>query len=236
MSGNLTTEAGALLSLRHAVTHYAQRVRDAMNDARRDADALVKRAEDATRRRTNDLNRALADVQQAKARLSACHDERHAATLRAEVAALARLADERKQLLGYAQKAVQAAREAQSNLVKILQAMDATVGENNSVATKALDNISRKLDEIGYESPLARAGHVANRTLAVVEMAGAISGLGRELTPPQVLPPPERSVVSQQVKEDAASEPILQYAHYKITEGEKHGGDVPRLPGTGSGS
>lgn len=236
MSRNVTTEAGALLSLRQAVTQYTTQVRDAMNDARRDTDALVKRTEDATRQRTNDLNRALADVQQAKARLSACRDERQAVALRAEVAALARLADERRQLLGYAQKAVQAGREAQTNLVKTLQAVDAAVGENDSVAIKTLGEISRKLDEIGYESPLARAGHMAGQTLAVVEMAGAISGLGRQLTPPQILPPAERSVIVQQVKEDAAGEPLLQYAHYKTTEGEKHADDVPRLPGTESGS
>lgn len=236
MSGSVTTEAGALLSLRHAVTRFAEQTRAVIGSARRDADVLVKRAEDVARRRKSDLDHALGELKQAQAALSACRDERQAAELRGRVAAARRYADERRQLHAYAQQAVRTAMDARTNLQPVLSAADAAVGENASAATRALADISGKLDAIGYEGLGARIGHVAHDALAIAEILRGLSGPGHDLVAQPFLAATEPRVSIHQVDEEHASELVKQYGDHKITEGEKHAGDVPRPPGTGSGS
>lgn len=184
MSGNVTTEAGALLSLRHAVTCFAEQARAVIGSARRDADALVKRAEDVARQRKSDLDHALGELKQAQAALSACRDERQVAELRGRVEAARRYADERRQLHAYAQQAVRTAMDARANLQSVLSAADAAVGENASAATRALADISGKLAAIGHEGLGARIGHVVHGALTMAEMGRAISGLGDVPRPP----------------------------------------------------
>ena len=150
MSGNdqVKAERAALQTLRDAVTRYAEQLRAAIASARRDADALVKRAEEAERKRKADLDRAVADLKQAEAALARCRDEQQAAALRGEVTAKRRHADERKRLLGYAKQAVKTAAGARSDLLKVFQAQDPAVGEHSSAAAGALAQIESRLASI----------------------------------------------------------------------------------------
>lgn len=161
MSGSdqVKAEMAALRALRGAVTSYSGQLREAMANARRDADALVKRAEDAARKRKAGLDRAVADQKQVEAALARCRDEQQAAALGGELAATRRLVGERKQLLGYAQQAVKAVTDARSDLLKVIQAQEPVVGENSSVAAHALADIEGKLHAISPESFASRAAH-----------------------------------------------------------------------------
>jgi hypothetical protein len=172
MADNVQAQVTALRSLRAAVTRYAERMLESMRTARRDADALVKRTEEAVRQRKSELDRAMAGLNQAQAALAACQDERQAAGLRAEVAARQRLFAERKQLYGYAQKAAKTASDTRTNLVKVTQTLEATVREQSSAASSTLASIEDKLAEIALPSA---AGQAARRALTVVGTVAEIS-------------------------------------------------------------
>jgi hypothetical protein len=151
-------EISALRLLRDAVTRYAGQMRDAMDAARRDAVALVKRAEETQQRRRIALDQALSGLQQAQTALAACRDPQQATALRNSVSVAEAYADETRQLHAYASKAVRIATEAQSNLLKTMQAVEAAVAENTSAAAKALAEITEKLAGIDPGSGLSRAG------------------------------------------------------------------------------
>jgi hypothetical protein len=172
MADNVHAQVAALRSLRAAVIRYAERMRETIRSARRDADALVKRTEEAVRQRRSELDRAMASLKQAQAALAACRDQRQVAGLRAEAAARQRLADERKQSYGYAQQAAKSAAETRTNLIKVTETLGATVGEQSSVASSTLASIEGKLAEIDMPSAARQA---ASRALTVVGTAAEIS-------------------------------------------------------------
>jgi hypothetical protein len=181
MSGNdqVKAERAALQTLRGAVTRYAEQLRAAMGSARRDADVLVKRAEEAERKRRADLDRAVADLKQAEAALARCRDEQQAAALRGEAAAKRRYADERRQLLGYAKQAVKTAADARSDLLKVIQAQEPAVGEHAVAAAGALAQIESRLAGIDPGSLGARAVQgIKGLTVAGAFFADTVIGAG----------------------------------------------------------
>jgi hypothetical protein len=202
-------EISALRLLRDAVTRYAGQIRDAMDAARRDAAALVKRAEEAQQRRRSALDQALSGLRRAQAALAACRDPRQAAALRNSVIAAKAYADETRQMHAYASKAVRIATEAQSNLLKTMQAVEAAVGENTSVATKALTEITEKLVEI---DPGSFRGTVMPYIKGVLVAAGTVheinkvSGVAFPLPQPyQPVSPPVQTVSEIQHEESEQS-------------------------------
>jgi hypothetical protein len=146
---NVQAQAAALRALSTAITRYAEQLREAIRNAHRDADTLVKRTEDAVSERKSEWDRAERQAKRAEDAATACRDPRQAAGLRAEAAARRGFADKRLQFYGHAQQAAKAAAEARTRLFKVMSALDASVGADSSVATTVLGKISGKLDEIG---------------------------------------------------------------------------------------
>jgi len=144
----IKAETAAVRTLRDAVSGYAERMREAMASARRDADTLVKRAEEAAARRKADLERALGTLKQTESELARCPDERQAIALREKIVGLRRLTAERGQLHGYAVQAVKTASGVRTDLLKTIQALDPVVSQNSSVAAHALASLEDHLAAI----------------------------------------------------------------------------------------
>jgi hypothetical protein len=232
MTDAVKAEISALRLLRDAVTRYAGQMRDAMDAARRDAATLVKRAEEAQRRRRIALDRALRDLQQAQATLATCPDPRQAAVLRKSVSAAKAYADEAQRMHAYASKAVHTATEAQSNLLKTMQAVAVAVAEDASVAAKALAEIAGKLAEIDPGSGLSRVSgtgrHLIREGLMVAGTLHEItkaSGAAVPLPPGyQPVTPPVQTVSEIQHKE---SEQLIDEAgEWDHLQREKHADDL----------
>jgi hypothetical protein len=196
----INAEISALHLLRDAVTRYAGQMRDAMGAARRDAAMLVKRAEETQQRRRSALDQALSGLRQVQAALAACRDPRQANALRSSVRAAQAYVDEARQMHAYASKAVRIATEAQSNLLKTMQAVEAAVGENTSVVAKALTEITEKLAGIDPGSGRGTVMPLMKRVLmtagALYEIKG-VSGVAFPLPQPYQLGSPPVQTVSE---------------------------------------
>jgi hypothetical protein len=174
MAGDVVkTEREALRELRNAVTLYAARLRDAMDAARRDVTALVKRAEETERRRHRALDRALGDLRHAQEALAACRDPGRAAPLQRAVSVASARVDEARQLHGYGVKAVRQADSTRSDLSRTMQVVDAAISGHVSVATKALADIENRLAEIGADTGHGHGRHAAGASVRRVLSIGA---------------------------------------------------------------
>ena len=213
MSGNdqVKAERAALRTLRDAVTRYAEQLRAAMAGARRDADALVKRAAEAERKRRAGLDRAVADLEQAEAALARCRDAQQVAALRGEVAAKRHHADERKRLLGYAKQAVKTAADARSDLLKVIQAQDPAVGEHSSIAAGALAQLESRLASIDPGSLGAHAAQgIKGLMVGGAFFADTVTGAGHVANLAQTLASGYESVdghpaTSQEIRREQAA-------------------------------
>jgi hypothetical protein len=224
------TEVKAVRDLRDAVTRYAEQMRDAMAAARHDAAALVKRTEANLQQRKSRLDRAMRELQQARAALAACRDPKQEATLRRAVTAANAYADEARQFWSYAQQAARIAATAQSDLLKTIQVLEAVVGERSSLSSSVLARLEGRLAEIDMRgSP--RMG--ISRAITVVRVAAEIS-----MAAPNFahivgdalqggLPTADRFTSISQMQQDQARQQQENYAQSETKSKEEHSGEVP---------
>jgi len=170
-------EVNAVRALRQGVDRYAEQIRDALGHARREVAAADRIAQEAVERRRSEAQRREQEFRRADAALRQCQ-ENCAGAQRQAASAAERLA-EAKHHLERARKAAQLTASAQSDLLRVLQTIEASVGEHSSVASSALANLDAKLAALP-KFGLSHAIHNAAVGTAVgVEMFGATMNLGR---------------------------------------------------------
>ena len=178
MSDDLVkAEVNAVRALKHGVERYAEQIRDAAGHARREIAAADRRAQDAVERRRSDGQKREQELRQAAAALRQCRE--NCGGLQQQVEAAAQRLAAAKQLLDRARKAAQLTAAAQSDLLKVLQNTEATVGEHSSVASSALASLDAKLAELPHFGVGHAIHNVAVGTAVGVEIFGATMSLGR---------------------------------------------------------
>jgi hypothetical protein len=162
-------EAHAVRSLRHAVGRYAEQMRETTAQARRDLADANRKAQRAVEHLRSELHHREHEVKAAQAALAQCLRSPGAdcSGLRDQLEAVAHRRAAEQRLLDRASHAAQIVTSAQSDLIKAMQAVDATVGEHSSTATSALAFLDAKLAEL----PRLDVGH-ALRSLAVGAVVG----------------------------------------------------------------
>lgn len=178
MSDDLVrAEVNAVRALKHGVERYAEQIRDALGHARREVAAADCKVQGAVEHRRSVAQKREQDLRLAEAALRQCQD--NCGGLHQQVAAAAQRLAEAKQLLDRARKAAQLTATAQSELLKVLQATEATVGEHSSVAASALASLDAKLAQL----PKFGVGHAIHNlavgTAVGAEILGATVNLGR---------------------------------------------------------
>lgn len=143
---DIKNEASAVKTLGQAIARYAEQVRDAGSDARRDMAAIERSARDEVERRRAQLKQRELRVDSARAALRSGNDE--SGRLRAALRAAEQARAEAAKSLGSARKASTLLASAQSDLAKALQQSERVVGEHSSVASSALASLEARLSEI----------------------------------------------------------------------------------------
>lgn len=159
-------------ALRRGVSSYAQHMRDAVDDARKEVEAARRETEAKTDERRNALRAAESELFNAEKRLANCEDE-NCAGLRAEAEAARLRKKEAKAEFERAQAALSLVEGAQSDLMRSLKDAEGVAAETGSVSSNALAHLESRLGEVGRVS-----GFVLG-TLAAAEILGAASDLGR---------------------------------------------------------
>lgn len=170
-------EVKALHALKHGVERYAEQIRDALANARRELAAADRKAQEAVERRRSEAQKHEHELRQAEVALRHCQE--NCGGLQQQVAAAAQRLAEAKQLLDRARKAAQMTATAQSDLLKVLQTTEATVGEHSSVASSALASLDAKLAELPKFGVGNAIHNLAVGTAVSVEILGATMNLGR---------------------------------------------------------
>lgn len=178
MSDDLVrAEVHAVRNLRKGVSRYSEHVRDAAAQARREVAAADRKAQEAVARRRSELQRREQEFRAAQAALARCRE--NCGGLQQQVNVAAQRHAQAKEQLDRARKAAQLSAAAQSDLLKVLQTVEAKVGEQSSVASSALANLDAKLAEL----PHFDLGHTVHNVLGGivvgVEITGAAMNLGR---------------------------------------------------------
>lgn len=178
MSDDLVkAEVSAVRALKHGIGRYAEQVRDAATEARRDIAAADSRAQEAVERRRSEVQKREQDLRQAETALRHCQE--NCGGLQQQVQAASRRLAEAKQLLERARKAAQVTATAQSDLLRVLQTIEATVGDHSSVASSALASLDSKLAELPHFGVGSAIHSLAVGTAVGVEIFGATMSLGR---------------------------------------------------------
>lgn len=173
-------EVNAVLTLKHGVEHYSERVRNGLANARRELDAADRKAQDVVERRRSDVRRCEDQLRGAEAALRQCQE--NCRGLQQAVARAAQALAEAQQRLDRARKGAQLIAEARSGFAKAGQTAESTVGQHHSVASAALSNLEGKLRQLSGVYPMiAKAVADVFLTKAAAEMltrgAGAAVGL-----------------------------------------------------------
>lgn len=184
MSDLIKADVRAVRALRVGVTRYAEQMRAAAASARREMAAAQAAAREAADRKRRELSRAVADLQQATAAADRTPADRRAGARHAVSAAQQR-ADQARQDLDRVHRAGRLLADASGDLVRTLQAAEATVAGQSSAASAILASLDGKLSEItggGFGSAarhaLATAGVAAQLAVAamdVTRLAGDVS-------------------------------------------------------------
>jgi len=170
-------EVRAVRDLKGAVTRYAEQIRDASADSRREVAAADHEARDAVERRRLQLHRAEQALQQARTALAQCQ-ENCGGLQRAAAAAQERQAQAKRQF-DNARRAAQLTSSAQSDLLKVLQTIDGVVGENSSVASAALTSLDSKLSQLPHFDLGAAVHNALVGTGVAAEIAGSAMGVSK---------------------------------------------------------
>lgn len=148
MSGDLVrNERNAVSMLRSAVSRYAENLREAMVQARRDVAARHRDAEAVVEQRRDQLNRADREVQQARAALAQCRFD--CGGLERQVVAASQRQNHCRQELAKARRGAQLIAQAQHELTSVMQGIESKVGEHSSVASSALVDLEYRLTALG---------------------------------------------------------------------------------------
>lgn len=170
-------EVNAVRALKHGVGRYAEQIRDELGHARREMAAADRKAQEAVERRRSEAQKREQELRQAEAALRQCQE--NCGGMQQQVASAAQRLAEAKQLLDRARKGAQLTATAQSELLKVLQTTEATVGQHSSVASSALASLDAKLAEL-LKLGVGHAIHSLVVGAAVtVEIVGATINLGR---------------------------------------------------------
>ena len=151
MSDDLVrAEAHAVRALRHAVERYAENIRETAARARREVAAADRNAQETVERCRSELRRREEELKRAQAALTQClrNPRPDCSGLRQQTDAAGQQHAEARQRLDRARQAAQITSGAQSDLIKALQAVEATVGEHSSLAASALASLDAKLAEL----------------------------------------------------------------------------------------
>jgi len=205
-------EAHAVRALRHAVGRYAEQIREAVVGARREVTAADRRAHEAAEHRRSEFQRREQELKAAQAALAQClrASGPDCDGLRQQVSAAAQRHAEARQSLDRARKAAQTTAAAQSDLVKVLQAVEATIGEHSSIASSALASLDAKLAElphpgIGHTLQGIAAGALVGAEIAIAGMD--LSRIGGDAAAPFNVNPPVRDhSISQAAEHQAVQE------------------------------
>lgn len=178
MSDDLVrAEVHAVRDLRQGVSRYAEHIRDAAAQARREVAAADRKAQEAVERRRSQLQCREQEFRVAQAALAQCRE--NCGGLEQEVNVAGQRHAEAAGLLDRARKAAQLTAAAQSDLLKVLQTVEGKVGEQSSVASSALARLDAKLAELPHFD-LGHAVHNGLGGIVVgVEIMGATMNLGR---------------------------------------------------------
>ena len=170
-------EVSSVRALKQGVGRYAEHVRDAIADARREMAAADRKAQESVDRRRSEVHKCEQKLRHLEAALRQCRD--NCGGLQQQVADAAQRLAIAQQLLERARKAARVTAAAQSELAKALQTTETTVGEHSSVASSALASLDAKLASL----PQFGVGHaihnIAAGTVVGVEIFGATMDLGR---------------------------------------------------------
>ncbi len=148
MSDDLVrAEVNAVRALKLGVERYAEQIRDALRNARREVAAADRKAQEEVERRRSEVQKREHELRQVETALRRQCQE-NCGRLQQQVAAAAQRLAEAKQPLDRARKAAQLTATAQSELLQALQAIETTVGEHSSVASSALASLDAKLAEL----------------------------------------------------------------------------------------
>ncbi|MDZ5446899.1 hypothetical protein U2F26_29930 [Micromonospora sp. 4G57] len=178
MSDDLVkAEVIAVRALKQGVARYAEQIREASGHARREIAAANRKAEEAVERRRSEVQKREQELRQAEAALRQCQE--NCDRLQQQVKVAAQRLAEAKQLLDRARKAAQLTATAQSDLLKVLQNIEATIGEHSSVASSALASLDAKLAELPHFGVGHAIHNLAVDTAIGMEIVGATMSLGR---------------------------------------------------------
>ena len=178
MSDDLVkAEVNAVRALNLGIGRYAEQIRDAAGHARREIAAADRKVQEAVERRRSEVQKREQDLRQAEAALRQCRE--NCGGLQQQVTAATQRLAEAKQLLERARKAAELTATAQSDLLKVLQNTEATVGEHSSVASSALASLEAKLAELPHFGVGHAIHNLAVGTAVGVEISGATISVGR---------------------------------------------------------
>lgn len=169
-------EVNALRHLSKGITRYAEQVREALSQARRDILAMQRKAEGVLEVRRSTLQRAERELSQAKAALAQC---RESGELQQRVRVATQWHAEAKPDLDRARRAAQTVEAAQSDLVRVLQTSESAVGEQSSVASSALASLAARLEALPHMDVGHAVHNLAVGTAVGLEIFGATMNLGR---------------------------------------------------------
>lgn len=184
MSDDLVkAEAQAVRQLRHAVSRYAEQLREVLAQSRREVAMAERNAQDAVAQRVADVRRAEQELQAAQAALAGCQE--NCGGLARAVNAAQQLVARAKLQLEHARQAAQLLAVAQSDLLKVLQHVEASIGEHSSVASSALASLDAKLSQLphfdlgaavhGLVLGAGVAAGLATSTMDLSKLAGNVS-------------------------------------------------------------
>jgi chromosome segregation ATPase len=189
VSDLIKADARAVRALSAGVTRYADRLRAAAAAARQEMAAAQQAALDAADRQRSRLNRATEDLQQAKAAAASAPEDRRA-ELQRVVAAAQQHFDQARQDLDRARQAGKNLADASHDLLKTLQAAEATVAGQSSAAASILASLDGKLAEITSGSfgsvvrhALATAGTAAQLAVATMDVSKLAGNVSQGMLP-----------------------------------------------------
>lgn len=178
MSDDLVkAEVQAVRALKQGVGRYAEQIRGASAQARREIAAADRKTQEALERRRSEVRKREQELRQLQAALRQCREDCGGLRRQAETAAQ-RLA-EAGQALDRARKAAQLTATAQTDLLKTLQNIEATVGEHSSVASSALASLDSQLASLPHFDLGSAVHDLLAGTAVSVETVAAVASFGR---------------------------------------------------------
>jgi chromosome segregation ATPase len=194
VSDVVKAEVRAVRQLKQSITSGTEQLREAVRKARREMAATKTRTQDAVDQRRSHVARAQKELQRAREELTRAPEQARDGRHQAVIAAQQRLSQAQQQL-DQARRADKLTASASSDLLAVLQVVDAAVAEQSSAASSILASLDGKLTELtggGFGAFLGRVGttvavvaEVATATVDVAKLAGNVSQ-GRIPTADQV--------------------------------------------------